>query len=191
MSSTPWRDRLTYLAMSLVVGWHSFAMVVGPAPGNSTLVQSLRPLVQPYISLFRLDTSWNFFAPVGKHTQFRYVIEDTEGQEFTFMPTEETHRSLSSYVWWREFKYLYEGVMESPETRGDHVAELLCQKHAALRPFAVTLLEIQEQDFWPEDHLLGKRPLDPEFVNVNTLRRIQCPSGAPPPPRIRPLRRPS
>ena len=81
MSSTPWRDRLTYLAMSLVVAWHSFAMVVGPAPGNSTLVQSLRPLVQPYISLFRLDTSWNFFAPVGKHTQFRYVIEDMEVHE--------------------------------------------------------------------------------------------------------------
>ncbi len=190
MNWIQWRDRLTYLAMSLVVGWHSLAMVVAPAPDSSAMVQSVRPLLQPYLSLFRLDTPWNFFAPVGKHFQFRYVIEDAAGNEQTFVPTEESSWFVPSYVWWREFKYLYEGIMETPETRGDAVAALLCRKHAALQPFAVTLLQIQEQDFWPEDHLRGKRPLDPEFVTVNTLKRVQCQGDSAPPRRIRPLRKP-
>ena len=133
----------------------------------------------------------HLFTPVGKHSQFRYVIEDTIGNKYAFVPTEELNWFVPSYVLWREFKYLYEGVMETAETRGDAVAALLCQKHVALEPFSVTLQELLEQDFWPEDHLLGKRPLDAEFVNVSTLTRIQCPSGSPPPPRIRPLRRPS
>jgi hypothetical protein len=189
VNTTLWRDRLTYLAMSLVVGWHSLAMVVAPAPDSSAMMQSLRLLVQPYLSLFRLDTPWNFFAPVGKHFQFRYVVEDAAGNEHTFVPTEESSESLPGYVWWREFKYLYEGVMETPETRGDAVAALLCRKHASLAPLSITLLQLQEQDFWPEDQLLGKRPLDPEFVTVNTLTRVQCRSDSAPPRRIRPLRK--
>src|SRR5947209_12412850 len=62
-----WRQRLTYLAMSLFVGWHTLAIFVSPTPTASGMVQSLRSLVQPYISFFRLDNQWSFFAPnVGR-----------------------------------------------------------------------------------------------------------------------------
>jgi hypothetical protein len=156
-------------------------------------VQVLRGLLHPYLSLFRLDTTWNFFAPsVGRHAQFRYVIEDSAGTEHTFVPTEESSWFLPRYVWWREFKYLYDGVMESSDTRGDSVAALLCRMHASLEPVAVTLLQLQEQDFWPEDYLLGKRPLDPEYVSLNALTRVAC-GGEPASPRhspIRPVRKP-
>ena len=157
------------------------------------MVQSFRTLLQPYLSLLRLDNAWNFFAPsVGKHSQFRYVIQDASGNEHTFVPTEESTSSVARYVWWREFKYLYEGVIESSQTRGNAAAALLCRKHAALQPFSVTLLEVQEQDFWPEDYLRDRRPLDPEFVTVNVLKRLRCRDGAllPRTPSIRP-RRPS
>jgi hypothetical protein len=189
----PWRNRLTYLVMSLVVGWHTLAMVVAPAPDSSVLVQSLHLLLQPYLSLFRLDTHWNFFAPVGKHAQFRYVIEDSVGNKHIFVPTEESNLSLPAYVWWREFKYFDDGIMESPEALADTAGALLCRRHASLQPRSVTLVEVTEQDFWPEDELRGKHPLDPEFVIIDSLRRIECRNGSELPYRtpIRPLRKPS
>lgn len=192
VNAIQWRNRLTFAAMSLVVGWHSLAMVVAPAPNGSATIQSLRLLLQPYLSFFRLDTPWNFFAPVGKHAQFRYVVEDAAGNKHTFVPTEESNLSLPRYVWWREFKYFYDGVMESPESRGDAAGALLCRKHAALQPLSVTLLELREEDFRPEDRLRGKSPLDPEFVSVNTLIRVECRSGSALPRRlpVRPVRKP-
>src|SRR5260370_30682135 len=59
----PWRQRLTYLVMSAFVAWHTLAMVIAPAPESSVLVQTLRAALQPYLTLFRLDNPWNFFAP--------------------------------------------------------------------------------------------------------------------------------
>ena len=189
MITMQWRRRLTYLAMSLIVGWHSLAMVIAPAPTDSVLVQSLRTIWQPYLLFFRLDTRWNFFAPVGKHSQFRYVVEDAAGKKHFFVPTEETPRSQPRYVWWREFKYLDDSITESPGTLGDAAGALLCRQHAELKPRAVILLQAQEKDFWPEDELQGKNPLDPDYINVVNLRRIPCP-GAAPRGLIRPVRRP-
>jgi hypothetical protein len=193
VNSTQWRQRLTYLVMSLAVTWHSVAMVVSPAPNDSALVQSLRFLFHPYLAFFRLETPWGFFAPVGKHAQFRYVIEDGTGNAHTFMPTEEPSPSLARYVWWREFKYLYDGIMANPEFRGDPAAALLCQRHAALKPLSVTLLEVTEQNYRPQDELLGKSPLDPEFVVVVPLRRVACPnsSALSPRPSMSPSGKPS
>jgi hypothetical protein len=187
-----WRKRAATLAMSLVVGWHSLAMLVAPAPDNSVLVQSLRSVLQPYISLLRLDTGWGFFAPVGKHAQFRYVVKDAAGNDHTFVPSEGPARSIQRYVWWREFKYLYDGIMDSPETRAGVAGTLLCREHAALDPLFVTLQQVQEENFWPEDLLAGKHPLDPEYVTVNTLLRVPCRASPvlPRPLLIRP-RRPS
>jgi hypothetical protein len=163
--------------MSLVVGWHAVAVMLAPAPDNSEALQALRLVFQPYLSLLRLDNNWSFFAPsVGKHAQFRYVVEDAAGTEHTFVPTEE-RSSLAGYVLWREFKYLYEGIMEDPDGRGDAIGAFFCRKHAKLRPVSVTLVEIREQDFWREHFVRGKRPLDSEFVIVNPLRRVDCHGG--------------
>jgi hypothetical protein len=187
MKSIQWRARLTYLAISLVVGWHSFAIIVAPTPGGSTMVQTFRYLVQPYLSLFRLDNQWNFFVPVGKHMQFRYVVQDAAGKRHVFIPVEEASESFPRYVMWREFKYLYEGVMEAPEVRGNAITALLCRKHASLNPVSISLLQVQELEFSPEDYRQGHRPLDPEFVTVNTLANIKCGDVSPSPRRSRSL----
>jgi hypothetical protein len=174
MTSMQWRERLTYLAMSLVVAWHSTALIVAPMPNGSTMAQTFGALLQPYLSLLRLDNQWNFFVPVGRHAQFRYVVEDAAGKQHVFTPVDEASGSVARYVMWREFKYLYEGVMEAPAIRGERITTLLCQKHAALNPASVTLLQVQELDFWPDDYLRGRRPLEPEFTFVSTLTHIMC-----------------
>jgi hypothetical protein len=168
------RKRFSVLVMSLVVGWHSLAIVVAPAPADSVTVQSLRSVLQPYLSLLRLDNSWAFFAPVGNDSLVRYVVRDGDGNDHTFTPSEEPAGSLAKYVWWREFKYLYDRIVESPDVRSGVAGTILCQQHAALDPLFVTLLKVQRQNFTPEDQLAGYHPLDPEFVTVTGVVRIPC-----------------
>jgi len=172
MNSQQWRKRLTYLAMSVFVGWHTLAITIGPAP-ESNMTEGLRLLVRPYLTFFSLETKWDFFAPnVGKKNQFRYVVHDSAGNEQTFVPADELNRFSPSFNWYRLW---YVTIMDSPDIHGDSVAAFFCRKHAALRPVSITLLEIQEGDFFPDDHLNGKHPLDSEFVTVNTLKRVTCP----------------
>ena len=174
MTAKQWRKRLIYLAMSLFVGWHTLVMVLGP--NNSQMAQSSRVLLQPYLSLFRLDNTWAFFAPsAGKHSQFRYVITDVGGREHTFVPSQGLNWYLPTDVW---FKNWYYTIIEFPETFGDFFAEMFCREHATLKPVSITLLAIQEQNFSPEDHLLGKHPLDSEFIIVDTLKHVECPNEA-------------
>jgi hypothetical protein len=158
--------------MSVFVGWHTLAIVIAPAPDNN-MTGRLHLLLQPYLTLFSLDTRWDFFAPdVSGKNQFRYVVRDSAGKEQTFTPSDELSRLSPSFNW---FRLWYVSVMDSPELHGNFIAAFFCRKHAALRPDSITLLEIQENYFWPRDHLNGKHPLDSEFVAVNTLKRVTCP----------------
>jgi hypothetical protein len=173
-----WRRRLTYLLMSVVVGWQAFAIVVSPAPDNSEAVQAFKTVLAPYLSALRLDNSWGFFSPnVGNQSEFRYIIEDAAGKEHRFTPTRERARSVFAYVMWREFRYIYDAVLNEAESRGDAAGAFLCRKHAALHPVAVTLVELQQNDFWREDAIRGKRPTDPEYITVNPVKRIECPDS--------------
>jgi hypothetical protein len=169
----PWRERLLYLAMSVFVVWHTLAIVVAPAPDSSVMVQSLRRLLHPYLSLFRLDNKWDFYAPnIGKGHQFRYIVEDAAGTSRTFMPTDDLNPYHPMHWWFRAW---YDAIIDQPDVYGDAAAARLCRQHAALQPVAVTLLSLEEKDFSPADHLSGKHPLDSDFVTVNTLKRVKCP----------------
>lgn len=167
-----WRGRLAYVVMSAFLAWHTFAMVIAPAPENSVLAQSVRPVFQPYLSLFRLDNTWDFFAPtVGKGSQLRYVMEDDTGQRTTFVPAEDLSWYHPAYFWFRSWYY---AIIQTPDEYADYAVAFFCRKHASLHPVSITLLEYQEGDFWAEDHLSGKHPMDPEFVTVNTLKQAKC-----------------
>ena len=170
-----WRQRVTYLAMSLFVGWHTLAIIIAPTPTGSEIVQSLRSLVQPYIYFFRLDNQWSFFAPkVGRQGPFRYVVEASDGKRHVFVPSEEPPQSIAQYFMWREWKYYYDKLMDSPDARGYLIAGLFCKKHAALNPVSIMLLRVQERDFSVEDYLQGYRPEDARFTNVVSLGNIDC-----------------
>jgi hypothetical protein len=173
VTTTKWgRPFLTYAAMSLFIVWHTLAMVIAVSP-DSVLTQAARQLFGPYLLLFNLDNYWGFFAPdVGTSYQFRYVVEDAAGQQHVFIPTDKLSRFNPNSIWLRD---RYRDIMASVDMYGDVTVAELCREHAALRPVAITLLEVEGKEFGPKDRRLGKNPLDPEFVTVNTLRTIRCP----------------
>lgn len=112
VSSRQWRERLSYAAMSLLVIWHTLAMVVAPSP-DSELTWSARKLFEPYLTLFMLENGWSFFAPdVSSHPEFRYIVEDAAGQRHTFVPSERWNQFRLTWV--RDW-YRYMRVMDFPE----------------------------------------------------------------------------
>jgi hypothetical protein len=167
----PWRQRLLYAGMSLLVTWHTLAMVVATAP-DSLISENARRIFDPYLTLFRLDNQWGFFAPnVGNGSQFRYVVEDASGKMHTFVPADSLNKFHPTSIWVRD---RYRLVMEEPETYGDAAGAGLCREHAALNPVSITLFEADQKDFWPEDRQKGKAPLDAEYVELNLLKQVRC-----------------
>jgi hypothetical protein len=172
MTTTRWRSRLTYIAMSACVVWHAAAMAIAPAPTDSALVRSFRALFRPYLTLFRLDNRWDFFAPdVVRGSQLRYFIEDAAGNRRDFIPDNEFGIFDPGLFWSLSWNY---AIIDAPEIHAQTAATIFCRKHVALHPVSVTLLEYKEKEFTPKDYLAGKRPMDPEFVTVNTLKTLQC-----------------
>ena len=172
MFAKNWRGRLTYAAMSAFLAWHTVAMVIAPAPDVSEAVKTLRVPFQPYLSLFRLDNLWDFFAPdVGRGSQFRYIIEDTAGNHHPFKPTADLNWFHPTIFW---FWSWFNAVVDNPEIYADSAAAYLCHKHASLHPVSVIMLAAEAGDFAPEDQLAGKHPTDPEFVTVTTVKRVEC-----------------
>jgi len=175
-----WRERLNYTAISLFVAWHTTAMVLGPFP-DSEISRSLRVLWRPYLTFFRLEASWAFFAPsIGMQRLVHYVIEDADGKKHTFEPTiAVNHHFHPKYSW---FSFIYEGAfIDHPDIFGKAPVALLCQKHALLRPVSITVFHVQqEKNFWPQDHLRGKHPLDSEFVTTYRRQVATCPGDLAP-----------
>jgi hypothetical protein len=168
-----WRGGLLYAAMSLLVVWHTLAMLVTAAPDN-VMTRAARTLFDPYLTLFNLHVYWGFFAPtVGTAYQFRYVVEDASGQQHLFIPIDKLSRFSPSWIWLGD---RYRDVMDSVDTFGEVTVAELCREHAALHPVAITLLAVEGKEFTPEARRAGKGPLDPEFVTVETLKTIRCPA---------------
>lgn len=157
--------------MSLFVVWQTLAMVVAPAP-ESYLSKSLRKVLQPYLTLFRLDSQWDFFAPnVGDGSRLRYIVEGQDGQRNTFNPAEQLSWFHPSYFWVRAWYY---AIMDDPDLYADDAVARFCKLHTALHPVAITLLEVEEERFTREDFLSGKSRNDSAFFNVKTIKRIKC-----------------
>jgi hypothetical protein len=172
MISKKWRERLTYIAMSVFVAWHTLAMVIAPAP-DSDVTKSLQIVLQPYLTLLRLDSQWQFFAPtVSEGSRFRYDIQDRTGKIHTFMPAEELSWFHPNFIWFRSWYYR---IMDDPDNFGDYAAAQFCRKHASLQPLAITFYEIQEEKFTRDDFLSGKNRMDPGFFTIKMLRGIRCP----------------
>src|SRR5262245_640379 len=134
MIAKPLRERLIYGALSVFLAWHTLATIIAPAPDNSVIMVAVRPIFQPYLSLFRLDNPWDFFAPsVSRGSLFRYVVEDASGGRQTFTPAQDLNWYHPQYFWQRARYY---AIMDAPDTYADDAAALLCRKHAAMRPIA-------------------------------------------------------
>ena len=160
--------------MSSLVVWHTLAIVVAPSP-DSAITRSARLLFEPYLTLFRLENGWSFYAPyVRVEPEFRYVVEDASGERHTFVPAHKLSRFHPIDVWVKDW---YIHVMDTPETYGTAVAAYLCREHASLQPISITLQEIDQKEFWPADQLSGKSPFDFEFLENKTLATVPCPQN--------------
>jgi hypothetical protein len=158
--------------MSLFVAWHSLAMLVAAAP-DSKLTASARTLFDPYLLFFGLDNQWGFFAPeIPNGHDFRYVIETASGEHRLFQPSEQWNPLEPTFIWFRD---RYKTVMESFEDFAPAAVASICKEQAALDPISVTLIDIAQKDFSPEDRLQGKSPLDPEFLQEEAMEPIRCP----------------
>jgi hypothetical protein len=173
MTSELWRKRLLYTVMSLFVAWHSLALIIPPLPESSASIQFLRSILGPYLTLFRLDNGWAFFAPeVGKGQQLHYIVEDAAGNDHKIVPYGQWGTFHPAEIWYRIW---YDVITDMPDDYAEAGGTFLCGRHADMNPVAITLLRVDEQDFTPADHLAGKHPLDPEFVKVSTVKRVICP----------------
>ncbi len=172
--SRPARPGLLYAAMSLLLVWHSLAMIVGPAP-DSDLTDAARGVVGPYLNVFRLEHSWSFFAPdVRLYPDFRYVVQDASGQEHTFTPTVGLNRFRPSDIWIEDW---YTNVGDEPDTYAEATAMRLCREQAALHPVQISLIGVERVDFTPDDELAGKHLYDPEFDDEMFLGTFACPAS--------------
>ena len=172
MISERLRDRLTYTAMSAFAVWHTLAMVIAPAP-DGHVANLARVALQPYLTFLRLDNQWDFFAPtVGEGSRLRYDIQDRTGKVHVFLPADELRWYHPNFLWFRSWYYR---IIDDPENYADNAAAVLCRKHAALQPLAITFYEIQEEPFTRDDYLAGKQRMDPGFFTVRMLRGIRCP----------------
>lgn len=173
MTAKVWRERVTYTAMSLFVAWHTLAMIVAPAPGESDLMRGLRIVVDPYLHFFKLDNDWGFFAPdVANGMVLRYVIKDDAGTLHRFDPDAGLNWFLPSSIWFHDW---YRALLENPDDFGEEFAALFCRQHAELHPATITLFAAAQKDYGPPDRLRGKQPLDPEFVKVAPVKSFECP----------------
>ena len=60
-------------------------------------------------------------------------------------------------------------IIDDPDNFADNAAAVLCRKHAALQPLAITFYEIQEERYTREDYLSGKKRMDPGFFTIHML----------------------
>lgn len=167
-----WRKRLIYLVMSAFVTFQSLVITITPAPDDH-FGNWLRDLVQPYLTFFRLDNNWGFFAPnVGLGSLLRYDLEISATDRRTFIAGDELSWFHPNYFW---FRFWFYRVMDDPENFAPMAAAYFCKKHADLHPVALTFFDIEEELYTHEDYLAGHPRRDPQFVSVTPLTRHECP----------------
>jgi len=172
MQLKTWRERAIYAAMSAFVAWHGLATLTAPVPSEATGLQPLRNLFHPYLWLLSLDNDWDFFAPnVNRGYQFRYVVESTDGTSRTFVPTRDVSWYSPNFWWIRQWQ---DAIVDDPDLNADRAVALLCRKHAALHPTAISLVAVDQKEFSPRDWLAGKRPFSPDFLAPKLVTRVEC-----------------
>lgn len=173
--------KITLGLMSVFIVWHMMAMmVVGPFH-ESKLRSSLYDIFKEYLWLVKLDGPWSFYAPnVAYGTIFRYETVSASGERKTHPLTEAKKKFEHGYVRNINF-YLY--FFFNPEyTRKQgydkSVARHLCNKHAGEDVDQIIFRRYVQKRFTPQDYLMGKNPLDDEFLKFKVFGPYPCAGDA-------------
>ena len=160
-------------ALSLFLAWHTVATMLAPVPAKNVIVQAFRSLFQPYLTLTGTDTTWDFFSPLSTSYEFRYAVVDAAGNEHSFTPIADVSWLTPNHRW---DERIFATLITTPALIGDYFTKQFCRERAALKPVAVTLIYLEEKEFWPQDYFLGKqRTTDPANYNLYPLLRAGCP----------------
>ncbi len=171
--SKNWRERIIYTVMSAFVAFQTLVIVVTPSP-DSELGDWLRGLAQPYLTLFRLDNQWDFFAPnVGLGVKLRYDLELENGERRIIFPTDQLSWFHPNFFWFRAWFYR---IMDYPDDHAENATAYFCKKNAALKPKAITYFQVEEELFTREDFLNDQKRTRPDFITVTPIGRFECPA---------------
>jgi hypothetical protein len=128
---------------------------------------------QPYLTLTGIDTTWDFFSPLSRSYLFQYAIEDADGQQHIYTPIADVSWLTPNHRW---DERIFATLISTPTLIGDYFTKEFCRQHAALKPVSVTLLYLDENDYWPQDYFAGKqRTTDPANYTLTPLLRAACP----------------
>jgi len=159
MAAKAWRRYAVYTAVSAFLAWHSFVMLTAPLPEASAVAQALSPILHPYLSLFSLDNRWDFFAPsVRPGYELRYILETADGSSRVVVPMKKISWYNPYFIWtdmWQD------AIIDHPETYADLAAGLFCREQGSLRPTAVSLMDVEQREFWPQDFWPARTPSIP------------------------------
>ena len=70
---------------------------------------------------------------------------------------------------------VYDGIHPDRPEHYQSVAAFLCRRHAALDPVTVTFSVHRQIPITPEAYVAGRRPLDADLVETETLGPVSCP----------------
>jgi hypothetical protein len=166
-----WQERLTYATLSTILGWHTFVMVVAPAPAND-LTRSAQTILGPYVALYQLKHPWGFFAPaIGLGYELRYTIKDTSGIGQSFLPAKGVNAYHPASWWYSEWQ---NKVIAYPEIYAERMLEILCHQHQTLHPVSIKLFMINQLPFSRADFLAGKRPMQMDEGHEIAIAEASC-----------------
>lgn len=174
MTWTLWRNRFVCLTMSAFVAWHTVSILVAPIPYGSDALLWVHGVFRPYMTLFRLESSWGFFTQVPKLPMFRYIVESEDGQQHTITPIRE-FKWYNPRTNWIERTFMAMSLDPEPLRIGSYYLPILCKRHADLKPVSITFTTVTGNDFTRDDFLAGYRPDDPDFTTVEQLMYAECP----------------
>jgi hypothetical protein len=168
-------QKILFVLTSMFLIWHTLALVIGPSP-QSHLRDNLFGYFQPYLSLFRLNNAWAFYAPepeLGSVVNYKVIGEDGDAQEFDVYNDQLDRWSASYFRFNAFFNNIYWQSEVYRRYRNSYI-QYLCRRHAALNPESIVLVRINQTRLTHEDYLKGARPLDPEFIEVHTSQPVRC-----------------
>jgi hypothetical protein len=155
------------VALSVFIVWHAVGIAfVGPS-GDSQLRRQLLEVWRPYLDFLQLNRRWAFFAPdVAYGSFFEYEVLRSSGTRERYPLSHALHRFHPAYFRHTSFYYYLFDGWERARARGydRSVARYLCRLHGT-EAVSIHFVRHYQRRFTAADYRLGKRPLDPAFVD--------------------------
>jgi hypothetical protein len=169
------RQKLLYFFASVFLIWHSFALVIGPAP-QSYMRDGLYNIFKPYLSLFRLNNAWAFYAPepdLGGVLNYKVINKDGDAHEFDIY-AEQLDKWSASYFRYNAFFNNIAWDSEEYRRYRESYTQYLCRRHSELSPQSIVLVRITQTPLSYKDYVNGARPLDPDFALAQPDEPARC-----------------